>query len=50
MGTLKNLIPDKSKNDFEKVLKKFRSQSKSALSFDEITKEVEFVREKRYVK
>jgi hypothetical protein len=41
-------IQDTSKNGFATVLKKLRSKSKSAPSFDEITSEVELVRSKRY--
>jgi hypothetical protein len=41
-------IQDASKNGFATVLKKLRSKSKSAPSFDEITSEVELVRSKRY--
>jgi len=41
-------IQDAPKSGFESVLKKLRSKSKSAPSFDEITKEVELVRSKRY--
>ena len=43
-------IQDTSKNGFASVLKKLRSKSKSAPSLDEITKEVETVRSKRYAK
>lgn len=43
-------IQDTSKNGFATVLKKLRSKAKSAPSFDEITKEVELVRSKRYAK
>jgi hypothetical protein len=43
-------IKDTSKNGFATVLKKLRSKSKSAPSLDEITKEVELVRAKRYTK
>ncbi|MBK7988528.1 MAG: hypothetical protein IPK11_16910 [Ignavibacteria bacterium] len=43
-------IHDTSKNGFASVLKKLRSKSKSAPTFDEITKEVELVRSKRYAK
>lgn len=41
-------IQDTSKNSFVSVLKKLRSKSKSALTFDEITNEVELVRSRRY--
>jgi hypothetical protein len=41
-------IQDTSKNGFANVLKRLRS--KSAPSFEEITKEVELVRSKRYAK
>jgi hypothetical protein len=41
-------IQDTSKDGFAAVLKKLRSKSKSAPSLDEITKEVELVRAKRY--
>ena len=43
-------IQDTSKNGFASVLKKLRSKSKSAPTFDEITSEVELVRSKRYAK
>lgn len=43
-------IQDTSKNGFADVLKKLRSKAKSALALDEITKEVELVRNKRYAK
>ena len=43
-------IQDNSKNGFAAVLKKLRSKAKSAPSLDEITKEVEQVRAKRYAK
>lgn len=43
-------IHDTSKNGFATVLKKLRSNAKSAPTFDEITKEVELVRSKRYAK
>lgn len=41
-------IQDTSKNGFANVLKRLRS--KSTPSFEEITKEVELVRSKRYAK
>ena len=37
-------------NDFEKILKKLRTKSKSALSLEEISKEVELVRTVKYGK
>lgn len=43
-------IQDNSKNGFAAVLKKLRSKAKSAPTLDEITKEVELVRAKRYAK
>jgi hypothetical protein len=43
-------IQDISKNGFASVLKKLRSKSKSAPTFDEITSEVELIRSKRYAK
>ena len=43
-------IQDTSKNGFATVLKKLRSKAKSAPTLDEITKEVEMVRAKRYAK
>lgn len=43
-------IQDTSKNSFVSVLKKLRSKSKSAPTFDEITNEVELVRSRRYEK
>ena len=43
-------IEDKSDIGFADVLKKLRAKSKSAPSLEEITKEVERVRSKRYAK
>ncbi|MDO5615365.1 MAG: hypothetical protein Q4G16_04185 [Cruoricaptor ignavus] len=44
-----NLISIKSeKKGFAEVLKKLRSNSKNAPSLEEITKEVEIIRTKRY--
>jgi len=43
-------IEDKPTNRFASVLKKLRSKAKSAPTFDEITKEVELVRARRYAK
>jgi hypothetical protein len=43
-------IQDYSKNNFAAVLSKLRTKAKSSLSLDEITKEVELVRKKRYAK
>lgn len=43
-------IQDTSKNGFAIVLKKLRSKAKFAPTLDEITKEVELVRAKRYAK
>jgi hypothetical protein len=43
-------IQDTSKNGFAAVLKKLRSKAKSAPTLEEITKEVELVRAKRYAK
>lgn len=43
-------IQDTSKNGFATVLKKLRSKAKSAPTIEEITKEVELVRTKRYAK
>jgi hypothetical protein len=43
-------IQDTSKSGFANVLKKLRLKAKSAPTFDEITKEVELVRSKRYAK
>ena len=43
-------IQDTSKNGFAAVLKKLRSKAKTAPTLDEITKEVELVRAKRYAK
>lgn len=43
-------IQQESKNGFADVLKRLRSNSKSAPSLDEITNEVEKVRAKRYGK
>lgn len=48
-----NLISIQKKNSqkgFAEVLKKLRSNHKSAPSLEEITKEVEIVRAKRYAK
>ena len=44
------VIKDSSKNGFASVLKKLRLKAKTAPTFDEITKEVELVRQKRYEK
>lgn len=43
-------IQDTSKTGFASVLKKLRSNAKAAPTLDEITKEVETVRSKRYAK
>ena len=43
-------IQDTPKNGFAGVLKKLRAKSKSAPSLEEITREVELVRAKRYAK
>ena len=43
-------IRDTSKNGFATVLKKLRSKNRIAPSLEEITKEVELVRSKRYAK
>lgn len=43
-------IQDVSKGGFSGVLKKLRTKRKSTPSLDEITKEVEMVRTKRYAK
>ncbi len=43
-------IRDSSKSGFENILKRFRARTKSAPSLEEITKEVELVRAKRYGK
>jgi len=43
-------IQDTSKSGFATVLKKLRSKSKSAPTLDEITREVELVRSRRYTK
>lgn len=43
-------IRDIPKNGFETIVKKLRANAKSVPSLDEITKEVELVRAKRYVK
>ncbi|HEY6081819.1 MAG TPA: hypothetical protein VIU45_00090 [Chitinophagaceae bacterium] len=43
-------IQDTSPNGFINVLKKLRAKAKSAPSLEEITKEVELVRTKRYAK
>ena len=39
-----------SQIDFKKLLKRLRSKADTAPSFEEITKEVEIVRKKRYAK
>lgn len=44
------VIKDSSKNGFASVLKKLRLKAKTAPTYDEITKEVELVRRKRYEK
>lgn len=41
-------IQDSSKKGFADVLKKLRSKAKEAPSLEDITKEVELVRSKRY--
>lgn len=43
-------IQDASINGFASVLKNLRPKAKSAPTLDEITKEVELVRNKRYAK
>jgi hypothetical protein len=43
-------IQDSSKSGFASVLKKLRSKAKSVPTLEEITKEVELVRSKRYAK
>lgn len=43
-------IHDTPKNGFASVLKKLRAKAGSVPSFEEITKEVELVRSKRYGK
>ena len=43
-------IQDSSKNGFVSVLKKLRLKATTAPTYDEITKEVELVRQKRYEK
>jgi len=43
-------IQDYSKNDFAAVLNKLRAKAKSSVSLDDITREVELVRTKRYAK
>ncbi len=43
-------IQNTSKNGFMNVLKKLRSKSQSVPTIDEITKEVEIVRSRRYAK
>lgn len=43
-------IQDHSKNNFAIVLNKLRTKAKSSPSLDDITKEVELVRTKRYAK
>ena len=39
---------NKPASEFSELLKKLRKNSESSLSLDEITKEVEAIREKRY--
>lgn len=41
---------EKNKSEFSAFLKKLRAKSKSEISLDEITKEVEEVRKSRYEK
>ena len=48
LADLKLIVIHENTNDFSKFFKKSRSKSKSALSQEEITKEVELVRSKRY--
>ncbi|RWY57389.1 hypothetical protein [Mucilaginibacter gilvus] len=43
-------IQESPKNDLESILAQLRSQSNSAPSLEEITKEVEAVRAERYAK
>ncbi len=43
-------ILDTSESGFKRVLEKLRLKSKTAPTFDEITKEVELVRTKRYAR
>ena len=43
-------IHDASKNGFAATLKKLRAKSRLAPTLDEITKEVEVIRAKRYAK
>ncbi|MBK9212045.1 MAG: hypothetical protein IPO14_03565 [Saprospiraceae bacterium] len=43
-------IQDNSKTGFASVLKKLRLKAKTAPTIEEITKEVELVRQKRYEK
>ncbi|MDB4923595.1 hypothetical protein [Mucilaginibacter sp.] len=43
-------IQDIPKNGFETILRKLRAKTKSAPTLEEITKEVELVRAKRYAK
>jgi hypothetical protein len=43
-------IQDTSKTGFQDVLKRLRNKEKTDLTLDEITKEVETVRSKRYAK
>ncbi|TCD07557.1 hypothetical protein EZ449_13505 [Pedobacter frigidisoli] len=43
-------IQDTSKNSFAALLRKLRSKSKATPTLEEITKEVELVRSKRYAK
>ena len=43
-------IQDVSKNGFSDVLRKLRTKAESAPTLEEITKEVELVRTKRYAK
>lgn len=50
LADLKLISISESKNSFSEVLAKLRSHSKSAPSLDDITKEVESVRTKRYGK
>ena len=50
LADLKLISIKKESTDFSKFLSKFKAKSKGKISFDEITKEVETVRKRRYAK
>lgn len=50
LADLELITIQESKNGFSSVLKKIRSKAKNTPTLEEITKEVELVRSKRYEK